>query len=53
MHTSGHASLKDIMRVIDGLDPDKIIPIHTMNNKAFLDYSNKVSLQNDGEIFEC
>lgn len=52
LHTSGHASVSDIKKLIAGLNPKKIIPIHTMFPNAFLDYSDKVELQNDGVMFE-
>ena len=52
MHTSGHAKISDICRLINGLNPKKIIPIHTMQPEAFFDYSNKVELQRDGTAFE-
>ena len=51
IHTSGHASVKDICRLIEGLNPNKITPIHTMCPNAFLDYFDNVSQQKDGEIF--
>jgi len=52
LHTSGHAKVSDIQRLIDGLNSKKIIPIHTMMPDAFLEYSDKVELHNDGEAFE-
>lgn len=52
LHTSGHAAIIDIKRVINGLNPRKIIPIHTMDPDAFLGFSDKTELKNDGEIFE-
>ena len=52
LHTSGHAKVSDIRRLIDGLNPKKIIPIHTTMPDAFLDYSDKVELKIDGEVFE-
>ena len=51
-HTSGHASVADIKRVISGLDPQKLVPIHTMQPDAFIDYSDKTDLKDDGLAFE-
>jgi len=51
LHTSGHAKVSDIRRLIDGLEPKKIVPIHTMQPDMFLDYSDKVELQKDGVSF--
>jgi len=52
LHTSGHATVSDIKRLIDGLNPQKIVPIHTMMPDAFLEYSDNVALKKDGEIFK-
>ena len=52
LHTSGHASVSDIKRLIIGLDPNRIIPIHTMTPDAFMDFSDKTELKKDGVEFE-
>lgn len=52
IHTSGHASVPDIQRLMTGLNPKRIIPIHTMVPSAFMDFSDKVMLQEDGKEFE-
>ena len=51
LHTSGHAEIADIKRVIKGLNPKKIIPIHTMHPDAFLEFSDKTELKEDGVMF--
>ena len=51
LHTSGHAKVSDIRRLIDELNPKKIIPIHTMQPEAFEEYSKKVELKEDGIPF--
>jgi len=52
MHTSGHAKVSDIKRLIDGLRPKKIVPIHTMLPDAFTEFSGRVELQRDGVPFD-
>lgn len=52
LHTSGHATIADIKRVINGLDPQKLIPIHTMRPDAFGDFSDKTERKHDGVAFE-
>lgn len=52
LHTSGHAAIDDIKRVIGGLDPKKLIPIHTMHPNAFLEFSDRTELINDKVAFE-
>ena len=39
IHTSGHASIEDINRIITELDPKKVVPIHTMVPEAFMNIS--------------
>ncbi|MCL2249100.1 MAG: MBL fold metallo-hydrolase [Oscillospiraceae bacterium] len=51
-HTSGHAKISDIRRLIDGLDPKKIVPIHTLKPDAFFEYSDKAELHKDGVPFD-
>ena len=52
LHTSGHASVADIQRVMVDLKPKKIIPIHTMKPDAFSKFSNSIETQMDGIAFE-
>ncbi|MCJ7575801.1 MAG: MBL fold metallo-hydrolase [Dehalococcoidia bacterium] len=52
LHTSGHATIADIKRVINGLDPQKLIPIHTMHPDAFGDFSDRTERKHDGVAFE-
>lgn len=52
LHTSGHATVSDIRRLITGLKPKQIIPIHTMAPDSFIGLSNRVSLKEDGESFD-
>lgn len=51
MHTSGHADSDAIKMVIDTVQPDVIIPMHTEVPEAFLKLvgDRKVNLLNDGE----
>ena len=51
LHTSGHATVSDIFRVITGLEPKQIIPIHTMAPDLFIGLSDRVFLKEDGEAF--
>ncbi len=51
LHTSGHASQKDIQMVIEKVNPDMIIPIHTDNPDMLqtLCPNKNVVILNDGE----
>ena len=52
LHTSGHASLDDIKKVIDTLEPNTVIPIHTLMPISFLEISKNVELLHDGISYE-
>lgn len=51
LHTSGHATVSDIRRVITELEPKQIIPIHTMAPDSFIGISENVVLKEDGKEF--
>lgn len=51
LHTSGHATVSDIRRVMEELKPKQIIPIHTMIPDSFVVFSEKVVLKDDGKEF--
>jgi ribonuclease J len=48
LHTSGHAVEDDIKKLIDGLNPKLVIPVHTMVPEAFEGISDKTMLLGDG-----
>lgn len=48
LHASGHATLADLQRVINELNPKRIVPIHTMYPQDFLAFSDKAVLIDDG-----
>jgi len=52
LHTSGHASASEIEKVINNLNPKRLIPIHTMVPHAFTGISDKTELKEDGKEFE-
>lgn len=47
-HASGHASKSEIEQVIDTIDPDKIIPVHTSQPHWFQDNFDNVLLAQEG-----
>ena len=54
MHTSGHADIDAIKMVIETVQPDVVIPMHTEVPKAFLKLvgDSKVVLAKDEEIIK-
>jgi len=49
LHTSGHASLADLKRFVDGIEPRTVVPIHTENPHAYSDMlATPVAMQPNG-----
>ena len=53
LHTSGHASVDDIKRVIKELDMQKLVPIHTLHPDIFREFSDRTEIKGDGVTFEA
>jgi ribonuclease J len=49
IHTSGHASIADLKRFANALNPSNLIPIHTFDGDSFSKYFSNVTRRNDGE----
>ena len=50
-HASGHLSQNDLVRVIDEIDPDTAVPIHTTNKQWFKEhYDNAAEVENGQTI---
>ena len=49
IHTSGHASPRDLQRFAVALNPEVLVPIHTARPKAFHELYSKVKCHADGE----
>ncbi len=52
LHTSGHASLADLKRLVHALNPKTLIPVHTYYPRIFKDHFQNVRLVSDGEAIE-
>ena len=53
IHTSGHAEIDTLKKVVDKLKPRKIIPIHTFHPDRYNQlFRQKVEMLKDGEIYE-
>jgi ribonuclease J len=50
-HASGHASCEELAYVIDAIDPDVLIPVHTENNAWFEERWEKTKIVKNGEKF--
>jgi ribonuclease J len=52
MHTSGHAYVSQLQRMVDALKPRFIIPIHTFYPEKYCDMFPNVVQLNDGEVLD-
>ncbi|MCJ7445495.1 MAG: ribonuclease J [Methanotrichaceae archaeon] len=51
-HASGHASGDDIRWVIDQIDPDHLVPVHTETREWFVDNFENARLVEEGQLQE-
>ena len=51
-HASGHAPPKDLRKIIEIIDPEMIIPVHTEHPEWFVDCFENVALLKNGEKIE-
>jgi len=53
LHTSGHAGIATLKKVVKKLKPGTIIPIHTFHPDEYSGLFNRKIVQlSDGEVFE-
>jgi ribonuclease J len=48
-HTSGHAPVGDLQRLVEAMRPERVIPIHTEGAAAYGQYFSAVERHEDGE----
>jgi len=49
IHTSGHAWLEDLQSLTQTIQPNKLVPIHTLQGDEFHEYFDNVVRMKDGE----
>ena len=52
IHTSGHADADDLRRLVAGISPRKLIPIHTLSPSRFQEFDAPVVRLRDGQWFD-
>jgi ribonuclease J len=53
IHTSGHASVVDLKRLMEALEPDALVPVHTFEPERYPElFGSHVIFRNDGEWWE-
>jgi ribonuclease J len=54
IHSTGHAYKEDLVRLVEALQPTKVIPNHTFYPDEFkVMFGERASLLNDGQVVEC
>jgi ribonuclease J len=51
-HTSGHATVADLARLVAAVAPGRVVPIHTAAPERFAELFPRVELHDDGELWE-
>jgi len=51
-HTSGHAGIADLQRLVEALKPGKVVPIHTAAPERFAQHFKNVTMGVDGVSWE-
>jgi len=51
-HTSGHAGFDDLKRLVEGLKPKVLTPIHTFESSRYKELWPSVHPLDDGDVFE-
>ena len=48
VHTSGHASQRDLQRLASAIKPKSLVPIHSFETHRFVEFFANVEQKNDG-----
>ncbi len=51
-HSSGHAFVPDLRRLVDALEPERVVPIHSFAGDRFGELFPRVDRKQDGEWWE-
>ena len=52
VHTSGHASVKDLRRLVGAIRPSRVVPIHSEAGDRYRDLFTGVDCHADGDWWE-
>jgi ribonuclease J len=53
IHTSGHACPGDLKRIVEGINPKTVVPIHTFQPERYNELFPNVQIHSDGEWWEA
>jgi ribonuclease J len=51
-HVTGHAYVRDLERLVEGLQPERVVPIHTAEPERYATHFPSVEQRRDGEWWE-
>jgi ribonuclease J len=52
VHTSGHACVQDLQKLVEAMKPGRVVPIHSFHPERYTELYNNVELHADGEWWE-
>lgn len=52
IHTSGHADIKTLDKVVDEIKPTRLFPIHTLNPEAYNRFNADIQKLENGKLFK-
>jgi ribonuclease J len=51
LHTSGHAKISDLIRLVEIIKPNLVVPMHTFYPDDYSHFLERVRILKDGEVF--
>lgn len=51
-HVSGHAYVRDLLRLVAAVSPDRVVPVHTAEPARYGEFFPRVEMRRDGEWWE-
>ena len=51
-HSSGHAHVPDLQRLVDAIAPKRVVPIHSFAGDRFEEFFPRVERRGDGEWWD-
>lgn len=52
IHASGHATVRDLQRIVTALAPNRVVPVHSFAPDRFPEFFPRVESRPDGEWWE-
>ncbi len=52
LHTSGHAGIADLRRLVTAIDARRVVPVHSEASHRFAEVFERVECHSDGEWWD-